>query len=317
MNQELFEKNNEQTWEEFEALLTALEKGKHDDKDALRDFPRRYRRACKHLALARDRRYSAHVVDRLNDLVMRGHRLLYVSQGFGLTYLWHFFAYSFPNAVRKEARLFWLCSLLFYGPLFGAVIAIQIEPEIAYSLTSPANLAQMESMYDPANREARDIGDDVLMFGFYIRNNTGIGFRTFGSGFVAGIGAILILLFNGISIGAAMGHLAQMPYAENFYTFVVGHGAFELTAIVLAGVAGFRLGLAWVMPGNLSRLQSMKEAGKTAITIVYGMGIMFILAAAIEAFWSPRQLAPMIKYVVGAMFWLITGAYFLLMGRRS
>jgi hypothetical protein len=43
---------------------------------------------------------------------------------------------------------------------------------------------------------------------------------------------------------------------------------------------------------------------------------MLVLAAAIEAFWSPRtEIPPAVKYAVGAALWLVTLAYFGLMGR--
>jgi hypothetical protein len=43
---------------------------------------------------------------------------------------------------------------------------------------------------------------------------------------------------------------------------------------------------------------------------------MLVLAAAIEAFWSPRtEIPPAVKYTVGTALWLVTLAYFALMGR--
>ncbi len=36
------------------------------------------------------------------------------------------------------------------------------------------------------------------MFGYYIWNNISIGFRTFASGLLAGIGPILVLISNGV-----------------------------------------------------------------------------------------------------------------------
>jgi hypothetical protein len=43
---------------------------------------------------------------------------------------------------------------------------------------------------------------------------------------------------------------------------------------------------------------------------------MLVLAAAIEAFWSPRtEIPPRVKYAVGGVLWLVTLAYFALMGR--
>ena len=45
---------------------------------------------------------------------------------------------------------------------------------------------------------------------------------------------------------------------------------------------------------------------------------MLVLAAGIEAFWSPRtEVPPEIKYGVGIAMWLLPAAYFCLMGRRN
>ena len=43
------------------------------------------------------------------------------------------------------------------------------------------------------------------MFGFYIRNNIGIAFRTFASGIFAGLGSVFFLALNGVFIGVAAG----------------------------------------------------------------------------------------------------------------
>ncbi len=53
----------------------------------------------------------------------------------------------------------------------------------------------------------REAGDDWYMFGVYIFHNVGIGFRCFGAGILAGVGSALVLLYNGLMIGAVAGHL--------------------------------------------------------------------------------------------------------------
>ena len=43
---------------------------------------------------------------------------------------------------------------------------------------------------------------------------------------------------------------------------------------------------------------------------------LLVLAAFIEAFWSSRELAPQIKYGVGAACWALLALYLLFAGRR-
>ena len=57
-----------------------------------------------------------------------------------------------------------------------------------------------------------------------------------------GVGALFVLVVNGVGIGTVFGHLQQIGYGDPLWRFVCGHAPFELTAIVLAGGAGLRAG---------------------------------------------------------------------------
>src|SRR5688572_9988784 len=79
---------------------------------------------------------------------------------------------------------FW-STLLFVGPLLVFWLGVLASPELVYTVLSPGNAANMESMYNPENRvlgAARDADTNWGMFGFYIYNNISVAFRTFASG---------------------------------------------------------------------------------------------------------------------------------------
>jgi len=188
-----------------------------------------------------------------------------------------------------------------------------------YSILTPDVVASMEAMYEPSNTSiGRERGSesDTMMFGFYIFNNTGIGFRTFATGLLFGIGSILTLVFNGLHIGSIAGHLTQIGYASTFWSFVSGHSAMELTAIVLSGAAGLKLGFSLLIPGRKSRYQALLDAAKVAVKIMAGAALMFFIAAFIEAYWSStKAIIPDIKYAVGIIMWFLVIAYFVFVGR--
>ena len=156
------------------------------------------------------------------------------------------------------------------------------------------------------------------MFGYYIMNNIGIAFQTFASGLLFGLGSLFFLLFNGLLIGAVSGHLSQIGYGEPFWSFVIGHGAFELTAITLAGAAGLQLGWALIAPGRHARSEALRLAAAQAVKLVAGVVIMLLIAAFVEAYWSSMTLASSsLKYWVGAALWLLVAIYFLAVGRGT
>jgi uncharacterized membrane protein SpoIIM required for sporulation len=315
MKQDNFSSKYGPAWARMEAYLQ-----KKPQPDPKGEFPRLYRQVCQHLALARRRAYSMHLLERLNALVLQGHQRLYSSDISRKSWLTHFFLEQFPTEVRREWRLVMVSMLLFFGPLAVMLAGSQWEPEIVYRVLEPETLRGMEAMYEPSEgrigRE-RDSESDLLMFAYYIYNNTGIGFRTFASGLLFGLGTVFTLLYNGLVIGSIAGHLTSAGYGENFWSFVSGHSALELTAIVLSGAAGLRLGLALLSPGRYSRLHATRIAAKQSVRIVAGAATFFVLAAFVEAFWSSMSWLPVwLKYIVGLTMWPIVLGYLLLAGSR-
>ncbi len=312
MRQAPFEAAHAREWDEFEGFLD--KKAGFDPAD----MPQRYRRICQHLALAADRQYSPALVDRLNRLGLRGHHALYENRRRESQRLLEFLAAGFPALVRREWRLVLAASLLFFGPLFGLMALLQVYPEFVHYLLRPEQIAGIHEMYDPAARRLgmREADTSLMMFGFYIWNNTGIGFQTFAGGMLAGIGSIWFLGSNGVVLGAVAGYLTEIGYTETFWSFVAGHSSWELIAIALSGAAGLRLGLAVIAPGELSRRAALVGAAGPAVHIMYGAALMFFIAAFVEAFWSPLTEVPFnVKIGVGVAFWLLLAAYFALAGR--
>ena len=218
---------------------------------------------CHHLALVRHRHYGADLELRLNRLVLRGHQQLYHHSSVDAAGIFAFASSGFPRLVRREKRLVGLSALLFGVPLLLMTLLIPRHPEIAFSIMAPATVEQMGQQFSPGGslEAGRPVDSDVLMFGYYIRNNIGIAFRTFAGGILGGVGSIFFLVYNGLAIGAVTGYVRQMGFGPQFFPFAIGHGAFELTAIVLAGAAGLRLGLALLAPGSLSRGRACSSPG--------------------------------------------------------
>ncbi|MGB0712244.1 MAG: stage II sporulation protein M [Gammaproteobacteria bacterium] len=321
MKQEQFIRRYEADWRALRAWLDATEGGVGLEQGGAglpdpADVPGLYRRVCHQLALARSRTYSPRLVDELARLAHEGHDRLYAERGWSPMRVVRFLALDFPRTVRAEWRLVALSALVFWGTLLTMIAVLQFEPDFVHRVMTAANVAELENQYDPAReREARESGQGFVMFGFYVFNNAGIGFRTFASGVLFGVGTVFTLFYNGLVIGAAAGHLTQLGYIETFWGFVAGHSAFELTAIVLSGAAGMKLGFVLLMPGRLRRLEALRLSAQRILPLVYGACLLFIMAAVIEAFWSPRQWVPVqYKYLVGIVLWVLTLWYFLRAG---
>jgi len=321
MKQSLFESRHQLQWQAFANHLQQLEQGKATASE-LADFPQQYRRLCQHLALAQERGYSSYLVDPLQQLALRGHQQLYRHRSQLTANVLGFVLADFPRLVREQWRFVLIASLLFFGSLVGIALLVYLFPDLIYSIVSPQQVAEMQGMYDPdASRLGRTAerasSENWMMFGYYVMHNIGIAFQTFAAGLLFGLGSVFFLIFNGLVIGAVSGHLTEIGYGQTFWSFVIGHGAFELTAIALAGAAGLQLGWALIAPGQLTRGESLRLAARKSVQMLCGVMIFLLIAAFIEAYWSSTTLiAPWVKYVVGAALWMLVTAYLGLAGRN-
>jgi uncharacterized membrane protein SpoIIM required for sporulation len=324
MNQSRFEHLYRHHWEQFTRILESMEGGSLDTVPGqipLEEFPRRYRMLCNQYALARARHYSPALVDNLHGLVLRGHRQLYKKKTRLLWTIIRFITRDFPSTVRENLIAFWLAFSLFAIPCVAVGLATYHSPTLIYSLMNETRVADMETMYTPKNWKIGRTGKqksetDVQMFGFYIFNNISIGFRAFAGGIVFGIGSLFTLIFNGLMLGGAAGYLSHPPYDGVFWQFVLGHGALELTAIIISGAAGLLLGYSLIHPGRYKRIDSLRLQAPIALKLVMGAAAMLLGAAFIEAFWSSANLPPTVKYVFAGCAWTLVLLYFCLAGRK-
>ena len=301
MKQTQFVKSNTQSWDEFKALCEM------ERSESLPiHFPNLYRKICNDLAIAQSRQYSPILVEQINRLVQLGQKRLYLSRSNQFSELWHVARTAFPRALYENRVILAVNLLAFWGLALIAFIWVRLDPDAAYTFLGQGTLLNIEKMYDPSGSvqsAERGASQDLLMFGVYIYNNIGIAFQMFAGGVLFCVGAAFFLLFNSFYFGAIAAHIVNVGFEGPFFSFVITHGSFELTAIIIASAAGCRIGYALLNPGQFTRAYAIKQAAQKALPLIVGAFLMLVIAAFIEAFWSPRDIANEIKYTVGSGCW--------------
>jgi uncharacterized membrane protein SpoIIM required for sporulation len=99
-----------------------------------------------------------------------------------------------------------------------------------------------------------------------------------------------VLIYNGLILGTVMGYLTAGGMGDNLLRFTSGHSSWELTALVIAGAAGLKIGWALVHTNGLGRLASLKASGTSIARLAGGAAVMLLVAAMIEGFWSAQEL---------------------------
>ncbi len=319
MTRDQFINKRRPDWRRFELLLAEAE-GSRTTKltgEQIGELSALYRALCFDLSLIQSRDWGTSMSRYLNSLVSRGHNCLYRSQPGSFRAVFDFIVAEFPRLLRANAAYFWLALALFVipGAVSGTVVAL--DPSQVGRIMPGQYQAQFENMYSKSIGENSSGSDEgrAAMAGFYVHNNVGIAFKCFALGSFAGIGTMIVLVYNSIFLGTITGFLVGRGHSHNFFEFVVGHGSFELTAIVISGAAGLVLGHAMVHPGKQTRRDALRERGLVSVKLALGAGVMLGLAAIIEAFWSPSGASFSVKMVVGAALLIIVVLYLSLAGR--
>jgi uncharacterized membrane protein SpoIIM required for sporulation len=319
MDAELFLKARKADWQ---ALSTLLDKAEHDIRRLttaeINDLGRLYRAASSDLALAQ-RDYPRHrLTQYLNQLVARGHSVLYRHEAVGVNRILGFVLSGFPQIYRQNVWFIVAATLLFFIPAIGAGLAIGIQPDNDRWLL-PAETQELHQQLEE-HRLWTEIPIEERPYSafFIMRNNIQVAFLAFGGGVLAGLPSVYLLAYNGVMFGGLLGLTFHYGLAFDLLTFVFGHGFLELTVIMITGGAGLRLGWAVIRPGFLKRSDALRLAAGQAVWLVLGCIPLLVVAGTIEGFISPSEQIPWaVKLGVGLVTGLGLQAYVWLAGRPT
>jgi uncharacterized membrane protein SpoIIM required for sporulation/uncharacterized RDD family membrane protein YckC len=300
-------------WDQFQALADRAAREGLDGfrPDELPDFAARYREIAADLARARTYRAEAATVARLERLVAAGHNALYREDRRSWRAAWTLVAREFPAAVVGARRTVLVAFLLFAAPAAAGYRLIRERPALAEELIPETMLRRAAAGHDRVATGKRYVEIDwdarPGAASYIIANNVRVALACFAGGIFAGLGSLVLLAYNGLALGTFAGHFANQGLLGYLLEFVLGHGVLELSAIWIAGAAGFLLGRALIAPGELSRADALVLSGRTAIRMV-GMAVVLLgCAGVIEGFLSTSRVGLLPRALVsgGSLLFLL------------
>jgi len=115
-------------------------------------------------------------------------------------------------------------------------------------------------------------------------NNLRVALLTFFGGFFLTIGAHILLFNNGIMVGAFQYFFNTQGLLVTSFLGIWIHGAFEISAIVLAAGAGITAGNGILFPGSHTRMQALQISTKRGLKIMMSLVPFIILAGFLESY---------------------------------
>ncbi len=284
MRLQRFESERRPGWVALEALLVRA-RGKPGalGADGVRELGARYREAAADLALARRAFPAEPITPALEALVARARQAVYAEAGparsprrFFTTGLWRTIAGLGPFLA--------VSALLFFGTIGLGMLWGATDPDAARGMVPGGFL-------DAADPPRGDRGLTAAEAGAFSSqifvNNIRVGLLVFAAGILFGVGAGLLLIYNGLIIGALLGVAIDVGTLLDILRLITAHGVLELSGIVVEGAAGLALGWALVDPGRLTRRAALAARARPAMAVVLGLVPFTVLAGLAEGFVSP------------------------------
>jgi uncharacterized membrane protein SpoIIM required for sporulation len=304
MNLSDFVATRSSAWDDLQAdLRRAAGHPERLGTDGALEFGRRYRAVTADLAYARRRFRGDPVVARLERLVGDGAQVMYGRRErsgsplqFAATGYWRLIAER-PGPLGAAA--FTTIASIVLAALWGLH-----DPAAALGLVpgefKPAANAHLHALPGGATTLAAAAGS-------IFTNNIQVSFLVFAGGLLLGVGALAVLAYNGLMVGALAGITLQAGNFDVFLRYVLPHGVLELSCFTVAAAAGIRLGWALVDPGWLTRGESLRRQARPAVLMIIGTAPCLVIAGLTEGFVTPHALplpaALAVGLALGGAFW--------------
>jgi uncharacterized membrane protein SpoIIM required for sporulation len=299
-------------WEKLEATIQSLERGRLSASELI-GLTRLYREATADLARLQTFQNEEGLEDELktylNHLVARAYSQIYRSSPPRMASLWRFLRLGFPATFRETLLWTLFASSTFaLGLAYGFITAISDSSFVA--LIVPPHLIQKVeegTVWFDSILAVKPLASSLIM-----TNNISVSFLAFAMGMTFGLGTLYMMVFNGLMVGTLAGLCYTHGLGVPFWSFVLPHGVIELTAIFIAGGAGFLLGGALLFPGDLPRKDALLNRARQAGRLILGCVPLLIIAGIVEAFFSPLPVHAGFKFGMAGILFALLLCYLLL-----
>ncbi|MGM0477992.1 MAG: stage II sporulation protein M [Bacteroidota bacterium] len=221
----------------------------------------------------------------LNYLAQEAHRRLYKQKKEPFSSVWSAWTIEIPLAIYRARK----------NLLFALVLFIVYATIGAFSTHQDVNFARsiLGSNYINITEENIASGDPLGIYGtggqssMFIQitlNNIKVALMCFFGGILFSLGTHVILFNNAVMVGVFQYFFKLKGLLLTSFLTIWIHGAFEISAIVIASGAGFTLGHGLLFPGSYTRLQALQMSGMRGIRIMLSLIPIFTLAGFLESF---------------------------------
>jgi uncharacterized membrane protein SpoIIM required for sporulation len=275
----VFLRKNAGKWKHYEEIL---KKNSSFDPDKLAEL---YIELTNDLAYAQSQYPGTKTELYLNELSVKIHDSIHKTKKENYSRIITFWSRELPALyASKQKELLYAFTLFVVAVIIGW-LSQSFDPDFARVIVGDEYVNMTMTNIEKGDPLAvyKDAKQMNMFFGITY-NNVRVSFNAFLFGLLTVFGTGYFMLANGVMFGCFMSLFSNEGLLYEAIRVVMIHGTIELSAIIIAGAAGFVLGNSFIFPGTLSRTKSFVKAAKEGLKMIIGLVPLFIAAGFLESF---------------------------------
>lgn len=231
----------------------------------------------------------------VNGVASRIHHLVYKNKKENAGRFLSFFASELPLLFAKNNK-YLLYSFIVTGlaTLLGVVSQLVDDSFVRLILGDEYVDSTIQRIKEGNALGIYGEGNQLFMFIYISFNNIKVSFMAFLFGIFTVFGTSFLLIYNGIMLGCFFTLFYQYNVLNQALKVVWIHGTLEISAIIIAGCAGFVLGNSYIFPGTYGRLHALMQGAKEGLKMVVGLIPVFLAAGFLESFVTRYTNMPLL-----------------------
>ncbi len=285
MREAAFIQRNQANWQRLEKVLHGMNTLTGDEASSL------YVQLNDDLAYAQTFYPKSKITTYLNSLTVRLHQHIYRNQRTPRGRFITFWQHEVPLAIAGARRNLLLSFIVFAVAMLIGAVSAKYDPSFVRLILGDEYVDMtLENIHNGEPMAVYGGHSPGGMFLYITLNNIRVALVCFVLGIFASFGTGLPLLFNGIMVGAFQYFFHEQGVLTESLLTIWVHGTLEISAIIIAGGAGFTLGNGFLFPGTFTRTESFRRGARNGLKVVMALVPVFIIAGFLESFVTRHAL---------------------------
>jgi uncharacterized membrane protein SpoIIM required for sporulation len=275
MREALFIKKNAEKWKEYQ----------HEDTTNPDVVADRFVNLMDDLAYAQTFYPKSKVTRWINGIAANIYQNIYQNKKEKYSRIFQFWKYELPLLFKKYHGILLFTTVSFLLFVAIGVFSSSTNEDFVRGVLGDEYVTMTEE--NIAKGDPFGVYKDDNPFTMFVRiafNNIRVAFLTFIGGFTLGLFTLNIMWGNGIMLGSFQYIFFSKGLGVKSILVIWIHGTLEISAIVIAGTAGFILANGILFPCTYARFESFKRGAKDAAKVLICLVPIFILAAFFESY---------------------------------